>query len=231
MGQWKKVIDISEQFVTGNTNIDIQGYSYVLVLKAFAYNGSLLVTICLTNLGIAYEGLEKFSAALETYLRASDFIHTSYSPTSHYSVQHWISKIMYRLCMLSLRLQETSEAIQHFRRYKLLVDTNFRISFQERLTVYYWHWRSLSETLKGTIEKRRTALASEVSTSTVEEKTDNNDVGYGTFFFVFVAYIRTIGSQVELYELKEELSEMQSQYESVLVDASQFPQAGSSNRR
>ena len=42
MGQWKKVIDISEQFVTGNTNIDIQGYSYVLVLKAFAYNGSLL---------------------------------------------------------------------------------------------------------------------------------------------------------------------------------------------
>ena len=231
MGQWKKVIDTSEQFVTGNTNIDIQGYSYVLILKAFAYNGSLLVAICLTNFkGIAYEGLEKFSAALETYLRASDFIHTSHTPTSYYSVQHWISKIMYRLCMLSLRLQETSEAIQHFRRYKLLVDTNFRISFRERLAVYYWYWRSLSKTLRGTIEKRRTALASEVSTSTVAEKTDNKDVGY-VFFWSFVAYIRTIGSQVEFYELKEELSEMQSQYESVLVDASQFPRAGSSNQR
>lgn len=42
---------------------------------------------------------------------------------------------------------------------------------------------------------------------------------------------RTIGSQVEFYELKEELSEMQSQYESVLVDASQFPRAGSSNQK
>lgn len=50
-------------------------------------------------------------------------------------------------------------------------------------------------------------------------------------FLVFGAYIRTIGSQVEFYELKEELSEMQSQYESVLVDASQFPRAGSSNQR
>jgi hypothetical protein len=84
--------------------------------------------------------------------------------------------------MLSLRLQETSEAIQHFRRYKLLVDTNFRISFRERLAVYYWYWRSLSETLKGLIEKRRIALASEVSTSTVAEKSDNNDIGYVSFF-------------------------------------------------
>ena len=182
MGQWKRAIDTSEPFVTGNSNIEIQGYSYVLVLKAFAYNGSLLVAICLTDLGLAYEGLEKFNAALETYLRASNFIHTSHSPTSYYSVQHWIGKIMYRLCMLSLRLQETSESLQHFRRYKLLVDTNFRVSFRERLAVYYWYWRSLSETLKRTIEQKRTALESEVSTSTVAEKTDNKDVGYLIFF-------------------------------------------------
>lgn len=127
---------------------------------------------------MAYEGLEKSNAALETYLNASDFIHTSQSPRSYYSVQHWTGKIMYRLCMLSLRLQETSEALQHFRRYKLLVDTNSRICFRERLAVYYWYWRSLSETLKRKIEQRETGLVTEVSTATAGEKTNNKDAGY-----------------------------------------------------
>jgi hypothetical protein len=39
LGQWRKVIDKTEVFTKGNLNIDIQGYSYVLFLKAFAYNG------------------------------------------------------------------------------------------------------------------------------------------------------------------------------------------------
>jgi hypothetical protein len=39
MGQWKKVIDGTEEFVTGNPDIDFHGYSYVLRLKAYAYNG------------------------------------------------------------------------------------------------------------------------------------------------------------------------------------------------
>jgi hypothetical protein len=39
MGQWGKVIEKTEYFVTGNTKIDNQGYAYVLILKAFAYNG------------------------------------------------------------------------------------------------------------------------------------------------------------------------------------------------
>ena len=46
-----------------------------------------------------------------------------------------------------------------------------------------------------------------------------------------VADVRTIGSQVEFHELKEELSEMQSQYESALIDAAQFPRAGTTNQR
>lgn len=131
--------------------------------------------------------------------------------------------------MLSLRFQETAEALQHFRRYKLLVGTNTRISFRERLAVYYWYWRSLSEALKRKIEGKAKALVTEVSTSTVGEKTDRKDVGY--LISMMRLRIRTIGSQLEFYELKDELSEMQSQYESILVDASQFPRAGSSNRR
>jgi len=104
---------------------------------------------------MGYEGLDKFDAALQTYLRASDYIHTSRPPTSYYSVQLWISKIMYRLCMLSLRLQESEEALLHFRRYKYFVDTNFKINFgsRERLAVYYWYWRTLSEIVKRRIEQ------------------------------------------------------------------------------
>jgi hypothetical protein len=106
-------------------------------------------------IGIGYEGLEKFDAALETYLRASDYIHSSQPPTSYYSVQQWISKIMYRLCMLSLRIHQSHESLLHFRRYKQLVDTNFKINFgsRERLAVYYWYWRSLSDIVKQRIEQ------------------------------------------------------------------------------
>src|SRR5216110_2709486 len=42
---------------------------------------------------------------------------------------------------------------------------------------------------------------------------------------------RTIGSKVEYYELKDELWEIQSQYESVLNDSTTFPRAGSTNQR
>ena len=105
-------------------------------------------------IGIGYEGLDKFDTALDRYLRASDYIHTTQPPVSYYSVQLWISKIMYRLCMLSLRLQETEETLIHFRRYKYFVDTNFKINFgyRERLAVYYWYWRSLSEIVRRRIE-------------------------------------------------------------------------------
>lgn len=39
MGQWNKVIEGTEQFVTGDPDIDLQGYRYVLFLKAYAYDG------------------------------------------------------------------------------------------------------------------------------------------------------------------------------------------------
>lgn len=45
------------------------------------------------------------------------------------------------------------------------------------------------------------------------------------------AYGRTIGSRVEFNELKDELWEIQSQYESVLSDSTKFPRAGSTNQR
>ena len=105
--------------------------------------------------GMGYEGLDKFDTALETYLRASDYIHTSQPQTSYYSVQLWISKLMYRLCMLSLRIQETDKTLLHFRRYKYFVDANFKTNFgfRERLAVYYWYWRTLSEIVSSRIEQ------------------------------------------------------------------------------
>ena len=45
------------------------------------------------------------------------------------------------------------------------------------------------------------------------------------------AYERQIGPETELHELKAELAEMQAQYESVLMDTTKFPRAGSTNRR
>jgi hypothetical protein len=104
--------------------------------------------------GIAYEGLKDFDKALETYLRASDFIEASQFSMYYYSVQQWITKIMYRLCMLSLRLQEHTETLHHFRRYKHFVDTSFtnNFTFHEKVPLYYWYWRTLSDILKGRIE-------------------------------------------------------------------------------
>ena len=46
MGQWRKVIDITEFFVIGNSKVDNQGYAYVLILKAFTYNGIRVLYPC-----------------------------------------------------------------------------------------------------------------------------------------------------------------------------------------
>jgi len=104
--------------------------------------------------GIAWEGLDKIDIALETYAKASDYIHTSQPPTHYYSVQYWISKVMYRLCMLSLRLEDPANSLPHFRRYKFFVDTAFKESMgvRERLAVYYWYWRTLSDMVKERID-------------------------------------------------------------------------------
>jgi hypothetical protein len=40
MGQYRKVIDKTERFVTGEWKIDAQGYAHVLILKAYAYHGT-----------------------------------------------------------------------------------------------------------------------------------------------------------------------------------------------
>ena len=40
MGQWRKVVDKTARFTAGDTTIGHQGYSYVLILKAFAYHGT-----------------------------------------------------------------------------------------------------------------------------------------------------------------------------------------------
>lgn len=42
---------------------------------------------------------------------------------------------------------------------------------------------------------------------------------------------RASGSRVEFYELRDELWEVQSQYEAVLTDVTKFPRAGSINQR
>lgn len=42
---------------------------------------------------------------------------------------------------------------------------------------------------------------------------------------------RTSQSRVEFYELKDELLEVQSQYDTVLTDVTKFPPAGSINQR
>jgi hypothetical protein len=106
---------------------------------------------------MALEGQEKFEAALETHAKASDYIHAAQPPTSYYAVQHWISKIMYRLCMLSLRLEEPVASLAHFRRYKMLVDTTFKgnMGARERVAIYYWYWRTLSDIIKVQVEKEK----------------------------------------------------------------------------
>lgn len=171
--------------------------------------------------GIAYEGLKNFNSALHTYMRASEYISNSKPGTSYFSVQEWINKIMFRLCMLSLRLQSHAEAIGHFRRYKHLVDTQFKVKygFRERLAAYYWYWRSLSELFKRRIEdvaseNEKTSIDGEATYMLYSTSTDDRTTGLQGFD-----------------ALKEELSEMQNQYEAVLVDSTTFPHSGKLNQR
>jgi hypothetical protein len=103
---------------------------------------------------MAYEGLEKFNSALETYILASDYIHGSQPTILFYSIQYWVSRILYRLCLLSLRLQDPIASLDHFRRYKLLMSTTFKINMNthERLILYYWYWRTLSDIIRKQVE-------------------------------------------------------------------------------
>jgi hypothetical protein len=108
---------------------------------------------------MAWEGVDEVDTALATYVKASDYIHASQPPTDYYSVQIWISKIMYRLCMLSLRLEDRVASLAHFRRYKHFVDSAFKANMgaRERLAIYYWYWRSLSDIIKERHEKEKEA--------------------------------------------------------------------------
>lgn len=108
------------------------------------------------TLGMAHEGLDNFHIALDNYLRAHDYIQRYTPTTKYYSIQHWISVILYRLCMLSLRLHDPLQAIQNFRRYKRFADNNFgnQFGFRERLTVYYWYWRTLSDVIRDKLGSR-----------------------------------------------------------------------------
>ena len=131
-----------------------QGYAYVLILKAFFYHGMRLGHECILIPGMANEGLGNFDTALGTYLQASDYIYASKPSAIHFSVQKWIGKILYRVCMLSLRLRDPIEAIDHFRRYKNNFRTNF--SIHERLIVYYWYWRTLADMVQKRIQQKPT---------------------------------------------------------------------------
>ena len=161
MGQFRKVIDKTGHIVTGQWKIDAQGYAHVLILKAYAYHGPQTPFQVVQNLipykGMAWEGQEKFDTALETYAKASDYIHAAQPPSNYYAVQHWISKIMYRLCLLSLRLEEPLAALTHFRQYKMLVDTTFKenMGARERVAIYYWYWRTLSDIVRERMEKEK----------------------------------------------------------------------------
>jgi len=94
--------------------------------------------------------LEDVNSALEKYINAFDFIQHSHPENPYYSVQYWINKIMYRLCMLALGHKEPNESIKYFRQFRQLVDINAKIdfSFRERLDIYYWYWRLLSRLVK-----------------------------------------------------------------------------------
>ena len=108
---------------------------------------------------MAFEGMEQFQAALHTYISAAAYINTSKVSSNYYSVQFWIAKILYRLCLLSLRLRNSYETLEHFRRYRRTVDQN--VSSRERLTVYYWYWRTLSEVLRQGLEQGAFATGSD----------------------------------------------------------------------
>lgn len=40
LGQWNKVVDKTESQTSGGTTIAVEGYAYVLILKAFTYRGT-----------------------------------------------------------------------------------------------------------------------------------------------------------------------------------------------
>ena len=182
----------------------------------------MVITLWLSLIsGMAYEGLKEFDSVLEIYMRASDYIHETQPAASYYSVQLWISKIMYRLCMLSLRLRSPEDGLIHFRRYKRLVETQFKVTYglRERLAVYYWYWRILSELVKQKIQKP--APENEKASTDGEASWICHSEG---------AYDRTADPQVELNELKDELSEIQSEYETILNSMTKFPGAGNTNQ-
>jgi hypothetical protein len=145
----------------------------------------------------------------------------SQPPMSHYSIQLWVHKIVYRLCMLSLRLQDPSESLFHFRRYKSIVDANLKIDFgfRERLGVYYWYWTTLTEVAR---KKLNAEDSGKIPADTEDRCADlhRNNVND-----------RQVGSRTDLHKLKTELIEIQAQYESVLMDITKFPRAGSTNQR
>jgi hypothetical protein len=218
MGQWRKVVEKMEIFSSKNTATGNKGYSYVLVLKSFAFQGMLVLVVRLP-LGMAYEGLEELNLALEDYLHASDFIQATQPQILHYSVQYWISKILSRLCILSLRLQDPTRSLKHFRVYKCFMDANRRtnLSTHEQLMVYHWYWRTLS----GIVRKR-------VEQNMADHTTPNDDNRDG---FHGSVDKRLLESRLTFYELKDELLEAQHQYEMILMDYTQFPRAGRVNRR
>jgi hypothetical protein len=121
--------------------------------------------------------------------------------------------------MLSLRLQDPTGSLKHFRLYKRFMDTNLRtkLSTHERLIVYYWYWRTLS----GIVRKR-------VEQDTANHTTSNGDKRDALHG---LNEKRILESRLTFYELKDELLEAQNQYESVLMDYTQFPRAGRANRR
>jgi hypothetical protein len=159
MGHWTKVLTVTEQFVKRIVKADKHNYSYVLILKGFAYNG--IAHIIQLTLGMAKEALERHDEALHVYTLASDYIQSSQPIMSYYAIQKWVTKIIYRLCILCLRFQGRREALAHFRRYKNLVETNFKLDFgfDERLRLYYWYWRTLSDLLKKSLKGKGAANA------------------------------------------------------------------------
>ena|ERR1700721_1784816 len=108
---------------------------------------------------MAHEGMENFQGALDNYTRAADYIHRFTPSTKYYSIQRWVSIILYRLSMLSLRFHQPEQAIENFRRYKRFTENNFgnQFGFKDRLTIYYWYWRTLSDFMKSQIQPSETA--------------------------------------------------------------------------
>jgi hypothetical protein len=215
MGQWRKVIDKTSRFAAGDTPAGNQGYAYVLILKAFAFHGYTLARR--TNVGMAHEGLDNYHIALDTYQRAHDYLRRFTPSSKYHTIQQWIGTILYRMCMLSLRLHHPLESLENFRWYKHFAENNLGNQFavRERQTVYYWYWRTLSDIMRDKVEEASFHPESN------SEKYSTNHHADG----------RDIRAKIDFYELKDELMEIQSQYESLLTATTKFPRAGSTNTR